>query len=231
MVYNCKSRLGGDNPVSHGNTRRINAPLQCFLQYLWIPKPVTSALVTELLGRSRHWAGSHSTNRTWTFFFKSQSVRLNENSFLSTFQAGLQPCFLIFADTIFSPLISKRYIYFAGFSSLHQRFKTQGRVNFVLAAVPLANRTCLSPSLWLLPILFKAGPCSGHLQLPCCEASQELLNSSPQFLSPWTAAVRTAWVVTHQRRVFWGKKKKKGICAGLRLWSDVVMKSLLAFYW
>lgn len=47
--------------------------------------------------------------------------------------------------------------------------KTQGIVNFVLPAVTLRNRTCLSAFLWFFLILFKTGPCSGPLQLLLCE--------------------------------------------------------------
>lgn len=128
-------------------------------------------------------------------------------------------CFLIFSDTIFSHLSSKRYVYFPVFSSLHQWLNTQEMVDFVPPSLTLGNKTCLSPFLWLFTILFKARPCSSHLQLPFCEESQQLqdfLNSSPKLLNSQAAAIRTAWLVTPPRS--FGFFLRKSICTGLQLW-------------
>lgn len=48
MVFNYERRFGGDNPISCGNIWKINAPWQCFLQYLWFPKLAASVLLTDL---------------------------------------------------------------------------------------------------------------------------------------------------------------------------------------
>lgn len=85
-------------------------------------------------------------NKIW--FFKSQSIYLNERAFLHLPSRLFFSLSFSYFQRLPSFLWLARGMYILwGFFPLHQWLKTQQAVNFVPVAVTLGNRTCLSPSL------------------------------------------------------------------------------------